>query len=69
MSFLFLAWHDAGAPTAGVSQGKILDAMRHDKKFVGGKNRFVLARRIGSVAVIQGISMDLIEEALRKYHT
>ena len=53
----------------GVSQGKILDAMRHDKKFVGGKNRFVLARRIGSVAVIQGISMDLIEEALRKYHT
>lgn len=52
----------------GVSQEKILNAMRHDKKFVGGKNRFVLARRIGSVEVVAGISMDLIEEALSKYH-
>ena len=51
----------------GVSQDKILAAMRHDKKFVAGKNRFVLARRIGSVEIVSGISTSLIQEAIRKY--
>lgn len=50
-----------------VPQSKILSAMNHDKKFIAGKNRFVLARRIGSVEVVSGVSMPLIEEALRIY--
>ncbi len=50
-----------------VPQAKILSAMSHDKKFVAGKNRFVLARRIGSVEVVSGVSISLIQEALRKY--
>lgn len=54
---------------ANVPQDKILNAMRHDKKFVAGKNRFVLARRIGSVAVVSGISMPLVQEAIRKYQS
>ncbi len=52
---------------SGVSQEKILSAMRHDKKFVAGENRFVLPRRIGSVAVVSGISMPLIKEAIQKF--
>lgn len=51
----------------GVSREKILSAMRHDKKFVAGKNRFVLARKIGSVEVVSGIPMALIREAIAKY--
>lgn len=51
----------------GVTQAKILAAMSHDKKFIAGKNRFVLARRIGSVQVVSGIALPLIEEAIRTY--
>lgn len=51
----------------GVREAKILDAMHHDKKFVAGKNRFVLARRIGSVQVVPDIPLSLIQEAIRKY--
>lgn len=45
----------------------IMDLMRHDKKFIGGKNRFVLASRIGQVKTVEGIDMDVITAAIRKY--
>ena len=53
----------------GVAQKKILDAMHHDKKFVAGKNRFVLARNIGSVQVVSDVALSLIQEAIQKYQS
>jgi 3-dehydroquinate synthase len=51
----------------GVAQKNILDAMHHDKKFVAGKNRFVLACRIGSVKVVSDVALFLIHEAIQEY--
>jgi 3-dehydroquinate synthase len=51
----------------GVSHAKILDAMRHDKKFVAGKNRFILAHRIGKVSVVAGIPLPQIKEAIQTF--
>ena len=39
----------------GVRLAKILDLMRHDKKFTAGHNRFVLAPKIGQVKVVNDI--------------
>lgn len=44
----------------------ILDIMKHDKKFLAGKNRFVLARRIGQVKVVEGVSLKVIRNAVKK---
>lgn len=44
---------------------RIMALMRHDKKFVAGRNRFVLASKIGQVRVAEGISQAIIVEALR----
>lgn len=45
----------------------ILNAMRYDKKFIGGKNRFVLPVRIGKTVVKEGIDETLIKEALQNF--
>ena len=45
----------------------ILDLMRHDKKFVAGKNRFVLALQVGKVKVVEGIAIDVITKAIKSY--
>lgn len=44
----------------------ILKAMMHDKKFISGRNRFVLLAQIGKVKVLEGISLPLIKEAIRE---
>ncbi len=49
-----------------ISTSDILKAMRHDKKFVAGKNRFVLARDIGKVQVVMDIPLKIIEAALKE---
>ncbi len=46
---------------------RILLMMRHDKKFVAGKNRFVLARGIGQVKVVDGVKESKIISAIKKY--
>lgn len=51
----------------GAQLSKIMDLMRHDKKFVAGKNRFVLAQGIGRVKVVEGIPQEIITAALKKY--
>ena len=48
-----------------VKLSDILKRMRHDKKFVSGKNRFVLARSIGRVRVVANVPMDIIRRAIR----
>lgn len=45
----------------------ILRLMQHDKKFVAGRNRFVLAQRIGKVKVVEGVKTDVITSAIRRY--
>lgn len=47
---------------------KILSVMKHDKKFLAGRNRFVLAQRIGKVKVIEGVPLDVIKSSLQLFH-
>lgn len=42
----------------------VIKAMKHDKKMVGGKVRFVLPRAIGDVFVTDEVSLSLVEEVL-----
>jgi len=57
---------NAGLPVRlkGISLKKILRAHRHDKKFIHGKNRFVLPARIGKVIVKEGIPEQVIKSAI-----
>lgn len=43
----------------------VLDAMRHDKKFVGGRMRFVLPTRIGEVSLVSDVPESLVREVLQ----
>jgi 3-dehydroquinate synthase len=49
----------------GVSLAKIMELMQHDKKFVAGHNRFVLARSIGQVTVVRDIPTSIITQAIK----
>ncbi|UCB57396.1 MAG: 3-dehydroquinate synthase [Candidatus Omnitrophota bacterium] len=57
----------AGLPTK-ISQLKledILKAQAHDKKFIGGKNRFVLPLAIGKTVVRENVSKTTIVKAIK----
>ncbi len=41
--------------------------MKHDKKFISGKNRFILPVKIGRVKVVEGVLIDVITSAVKKY--
>ena len=49
----------------GLSVNSVLKMMRHDKKFVGPKNRFVLACGIGRVKVVEGVPSKMIVAAIQ----
>jgi len=51
----------------GVRLAKILDLMRHDKKFTAGHNRFVLARKIGQVKIVRDVPAKIITQAIQAY--
>jgi 3-dehydroquinate synthase len=51
----------------GVRLAKILDLMKHDKKFTAGHNRFVLATKIGQVKVVRDIPNNIITQAIQTY--
>lgn len=55
----------AGLPVSakGLKLKDILSAMQHDKKFIHGKNRFVLPVRIGKVAVVEDVNEEKIRRA------
>jgi 3-dehydroquinate synthase len=57
----------AGLPVkiSGLVLEAILSAQAFDKKFRGGKNRFILPRRIGRVVVKENISRKIIVKALK----
>lgn len=50
-----------------IKLSNIVRLMKHDKKFIGGQNRFVLVERIGKVSVVEGIDDSLIKLSIRKY--
>ena len=56
----------AGLPTEipSLEVEKIIQAMKHDKKILKGKIRFVLPKSIGDVFITGEVSPSLIEEAL-----
>ena len=43
---------------------KVLRAMDHDKKIVGGRLRFVLPKAIGDVFITDEVSSSLVEQVL-----
>ncbi len=45
----------------------VLALMMHDKKFVGRKNRFVLAERIGKVSLVTEVPLEVVTAAIRKF--
>ncbi len=45
----------------------IMEAQSHDKKFIYGKNRFVLPKKIGSVVIKEDIPIKLIESILKDH--
>ena len=49
---------------AGVDRDKIIATVAHDKKFVGGKIRFVVTPRIGEAHVSNDVTMEDIREAI-----
>lgn len=59
----------AGLPTAArnVSRRAVLRAMRYDKKFIHGRPRWVLPRRVGSVVVREGIPPRAVEAVIARY--
>jgi len=44
---------------------KIMDLMRHDKKFVAGNNRFVLALSLGRCKVVENVPTNIITQAIQ----
>ncbi len=51
----------------GVGLAKILDLMRHDKKFTAGHNRFVLVQKIGQAVVVRDVPVHIITQAIQAY--
>jgi len=51
----------------GVRLRRILDLMRHDKKFSQGHNRFVLITKIGQVKIVSNIPAAIITQAIGAY--
>jgi len=56
----------AGLPTeiTSLQLEKLTQAMKHDKKILQGKIRFVLPRSIGNVFITEEVSQSLIEQVL-----
>jgi len=52
------------AETPNLELDKIIQAVRHDKKILGGRVRFVLPRAIGDVFITDEVSPSLVEEVL-----
>lgn len=58
----------AGLPlrAPGVDISKVLSAVRHDKKFSGTVNRFVLPRKIGRAVIVEGVPEPVINAVAGK---
>ena len=50
----------------GLKLPRIYDALSRDKKFIHGKNRFVLPVKIGKVKIVEGIKRSIIIESIKE---
>lgn len=50
-----------------LSFAKICASLAHDKKFIRGKNRFVLPVAIGRVRVVEGVPEHIVKEEIKKH--
>lgn len=57
---------NAGLPTRlkGVKISAVVSAQEHDKKFIRGRNRFVLPVKIGKVVIRENIPVSLIKKSI-----
>jgi 3-dehydroquinate synthase len=53
-------------PIADLPSGPIIDAMRHDKKVVGGRLHFVLPTAIGRTTIVDNVTTKEIRDALKR---
>jgi len=51
----------------GVEPARVWEAMKRDKKFISGQNRFVFLEAIGRARVVEGVDPDLLHEALEQH--
>jgi 3-dehydroquinate synthase len=60
----------AGLPTRlpVLQAGDIIGAMKHDKKNVGGRIKFVLPEKIGKVTVRDDVDLSLVERVLGEWN-
>ena len=60
----------AGLPVAlpSLGVGRLIQAMRHDKKIQQGKLRFALPKSIGEAFITDEVSQSLIEQVLSNWH-
>ncbi len=54
--------------TPSLELGRIIQAVRHDKKSLGGRIRFILPKAIGEVFITDEVSPSLVEEVLVSWH-
>ena len=61
----------AGLPTraVGVSPRAILEALRHDKKFIHGRPRWVLLQRLGQAVVTERVPEGMVRRVLSQHVT
>jgi 3-dehydroquinate synthase len=52
-------------PIADVSSAEMLDSIKHDKKVIAGTLHFVLPTSIGSIAIVDDVTGDELQAALR----
>lgn len=59
-----------GLPSAisGISSRRIINAHYRDKKFIGGKNKFVLIEDIGKTKIVSLLPQNIINSALKKIY-
>lgn len=59
---------NCGLPTSarGLKARAIYEAYLHDKKFIRGRNRFVLPERIGSVRIVGSVPEKMVKEAIKR---
>ncbi len=48
----------------GLEVEKLIQAIKHDKKILGGKIRFILPQSLGSVFITDEVSLSLVEQVL-----
>ncbi len=59
---------NAGLPVniKGLKLSQILRSLAHDKKFIGGKNRFVLPTGVGSVKAVVNVPDRIVKETVKE---